>query len=151
MGLNISVYTEKRFLGATEPEDEDWDYAEYDFETNKRIGFYEGVRIGDSGNIPYSSYNMLREKLCKFTIGIDINLVWERPMPYYPFIEIINFSDCEGMINNNNCKKLNDEFIKWESRIKEIAKDDTYFLNFYENISSLFKLAVENNGIISYN
>ncbi len=151
MGLNISVYRVKKFLGDTEPEDENWDFITYDKKTNERNGYYEGERIGDSGNIPYSSYNMLREKLCELTIGINIREVWEHPKSVYPFIDIINFSDSGGSIDNNTCQRLYAEFIDWESKIKELSENDKYFLNFYDKMLNLFKLAIDNNGLIIYN
>lgn len=79
----------------------------------RHLGFYEvsketfHFRAGS-----YSGYNRWREWLCETFIETTTGNVWDNPEAYKdkPFVELVNFSDCEGTIGNALCKKLLEDF-----------------------------------------
>lgn len=66
-----------------------------------------------------------------------------------PFVEIIIFSDCEGFIDAIHCKKLYEDFCKFEEVAKVRLKDELNFMNFYKSMKEAFKFGSE-NGFVNY-
>lgn len=59
--------------------------------------------------------------------------------------EILNFSDCEGIINNRCCKKIYDDLLKVD---KNLLAD--YSLNTYTSLVEGFKLASTEEGVVQF-
>jgi len=72
-----------------------------------------------------------------------------------PFYEILNFSDCEGIIGPEICKKLYEDFVNFDNKAKTYSKaNNQYYLNnnFYDlylKFKEAFKVTSD-NGIVSF-
>lgn len=64
-----------------------------------------------------------------------------------PFSELINFSDCEGVIDSKNSKKLFSDFEKFQNKANKFQDDE--FLYFYNSIRDAFKMASD-NGVVRF-
>jgi hypothetical protein len=60
----------------------------------------------------YSGYNHWREQLSLVFLGEYPRTIWDDPHSFNdkPFVELINFSDCEGILGTNVCQKLLSDF-----------------------------------------
>lgn len=78
--------------------------------------FREHFRAGS-----YSTYNWWRELLCTVALGKEPKEIWENPEKWkdQPFFQLINFSDCEGVIGPITAEKLARDF--QENRNRFIA------------------------------
>lgn len=63
-----------------------------------------------------------------------------------PFYELINFSDCEGLIGPEVCKKLYEDFVLFEDKAKE---EDEYFYRKYCDWKEAFRVA-SYEGFVSF-
>ncbi len=153
MGLSAVAYSDVRFLGKNVLNE---DYAFHMYNTKdtnqnvKKEGYYAGKRIYSTGNVSYSTYGKYRNKLCKAVTGLDAEQVWNNPHPDLPFIEMINFSDCEGGFDNEVCVELKKDFLEWKNKIESEFKEDIFFLDFYKKFLEVFKDAADNNGVVVY-
>ena len=87
----------------------------------------------------YSGYNLWREQLAAL---VDINPrdVWNAQQPPSgPFVELINFSDCEGVIGPVTSAKLARDFA--EHQAKADAHEDEWFRTRYVHWREAFELA----------
>lgn len=144
MGLDISVYKKIDFKsfqsisGKSEEElDELYDnmlylyseYKPYNQSDDIKEGFYNYekrdyyFRAGS-----YSGYNLFRKVLCKSFYGFDPEIIWDKPNDYTnkDFVELINFSDCEGFIGPKTSKKLFNDFVKNENKFNKFLEDERF-------------------------
>ena len=112
------------------------------YKSKEKIGFRAGS---------YSGYSRWRNDLAKLA-GYAENsymkhgsecqsydkTVWDDPKPG-PFMELINFSDCEGVIDNEISSKLASDFAEFQSKAN--ATDDEYFIQKYNDWRKAFELA----------
>jgi hypothetical protein len=63
-----------------------------------------------------------------------------------PFYELINFSDCEGIIGPEVSTKLYNDFVKFEVVAKN---EEEYFYRKYKDWMKAFKVA-SNKGVVSF-
>ncbi len=98
-------------------------------------------------SMPYSSYNEVRSKIA-ILAGLTCEKVWEEKNFRVPFYRFINFSDCEGSIDQKNCQKLLVDFNRFKSEV--IKSPDEYFKNFYLKYLNGLEYAVNNNGALFY-
>lgn len=94
----------------------------------------------------YSGYNSWRNNLAKLAGWESDHDAWENGKLGDSFYELINFSDCEGTLGTEVCKKLLKDFIEFEDKVN---KNDTYFYNLYLEWKKAFTIAAE-NGAISF-
>jgi len=73
-----------------------------------------GFRAGS-----YGGYNAWRNSLAVMAGYGSDKAAWEKDPSEGPFIELINFSDCEGFLGPDVCKKLHADFLEWDSRARE--------------------------------
>lgn len=137
-------------------------------------GWYEvprddsGVNYFRAGS--YSGYNNWRNDLA-LAAGYEggADEVWSMGDRLYepdspPFLELINFSDAEGVIGPAISKKLYNDFVNYENKVKqevdnwylkihpekEYGVDDTkWFLSKYEDWKKAFESA-SNGGFVSF-
>lgn len=111
-----------------------------------------GFRAGS-----YSGYNWWREQLCKFALDAVPNDVWGDPEHYEgrPFVELINFSDCDGSIGATTAAKLLDDFEAYADQVvgwaaSAITDDDerSYFLESYGEWQNAFAIASDHGFLI---
>lgn len=164
MGLDISAYSQAEWLGGRKPEtSNDWDYVynedliwvqcwgpyEAQFEgltegLYKVNGTSTGFRAGS-----YSGYNIWREQLSKAILGVDPLVVWNNLDNFKgaPFVELINFSDCEGYIGPIVSTKLLADFKQHWTDFSALA--DTYSGAKYNDWLEGFELAAD-NGFVEF-
>lgn len=105
----------------------------------------------------YSGYNWWREHLCKFALGCEPGELWEDPEDFEgkPFVELINFSDCEGAIGPRTSAKLAADFASHEPRVASWAEahieepdNRGYFIELFGEWKRGFELAAQNGFLI---
>lgn len=111
-------------------------YKSYDF--SMRAGSYGG-------------YNKWRSQLAALVGYGEIDKSQEADMNAFkctvgPFINLIRFSDCEGVISSTVSKQLAAEFEMYEEQAK---KQDVFFYNKYLEFKKVFEIASE-NGIVVF-
>jgi hypothetical protein len=72
-----------------------------------------GFRAGS-----YSGYNWWRRHLSLMALGVEPEDVWADPQEYAgePFVELINYSDCDGCIGPRTSRKLARDFRRHAGR-----------------------------------
>lgn len=111
----------------------------------------------------YSGYNGFRDRLSKALLGVEASAVWEDPASFEgrPGYEMIDFSDCEGVISSSVADKLHKDLVGnrevFEKHLIEEfdADNDKPFdpisldMETYDDFIYAFKLASE-NGVVVY-
>lgn len=80
--------------------------------------------------------------------GVPPQVVWQNPMGYAgrPFYELIDFSDCEGVIGPEVSAKLAKDFADWDEQAKRTLDDYDYEM--YSNWHKAFKIASDGGAVI---
>lgn len=100
-----------------------------EFEAGEVYGFENSID-GWSGG--YGKYNRWRELLAKLagypeTNGSHAAACWadtaREPITGGPFYELIDFTDCDGVLGTAVCAKLANDFAEWDDRAKKIGGD----------------------------
>ena len=159
MGLDISGYSNIKMLECETDEDGEpigLSYGEYcrlyinsdypqraDNIVNGNYSFDDEVdfRAGS-----YSGYNAWRSQLATLAGFKDANEAWDSEGKDYPFRDLINFSDCEGVIGPDTCKKLLTDFIAHDEKAKELGD---YFYEQYQKWTKAMDLG-SNNGAVQF-
>jgi hypothetical protein len=107
----------------------------------------------------YSGYNRFRKLLCEALVGVEDEILWANPDLYkdHPGFEMINFSDCEGILGTLVCQKLysqllenRDKFIAYlENEFLEESKEISWEIETYDDFLEGFRLGSQ-NGIVVY-
>ena len=140
MGLDITAYRRVKRIGDATSWDDyenrfDWRVATFvpsdqDFQ-ERTPPIAGGVYARNEGDLfefragSYSGYNDWREELSKMAMGVVPQVVWVNPERYQglPFFELIHFSDCEGIIGTDACKRLAEDFATWQEKADAINDD----------------------------
>lgn len=64
-----------------------------------------------------------------------------------PFIEQIDFSDCEGVMNTEVSKKLYEDYLAYDHLAQLIGG---HFYEKYKDFKESYKIASENNGVVVF-
>lgn len=107
---------------------------------------HEGETIGFPCG-PYSSYGEWRARLCRAILSVEPQAVWQNEEQFAaePFYELINFSDCEGVIGPLSSGRLAAAFKENREKFALIA--DGYDLKLYDNFASAFALAAHDGAV----
>lgn len=141
MGLDITAFSHAVRLSEEDKSQEDlwndgWKIVNAGFhgiEAPLELGaFYNGKNELSFRAGSYSGYNDWRAWLCFMALNCAPDDVWAHPECYAgkSFVELINFSDCEGIIGSTAAKKLAGDFANWQhgaDKIKDVLiahKDD---------------------------
>lgn len=111
-----------------------------------------GFRAGS-----YSGYNLWREYLAEM-IGTTPKAIWNRrdetpKPPVDPFVELIDFSDCEGVIGSKVAAKLAKDFATLAHLVEPFAKKITnsdnreWFVAKYNEWRKAFELAADGGAV----
>ena len=161
MGLDITAYSQLKDTGRPFDWDTDEgnayipgnipDFAKRCVEFTPRNVFeYEDTlhaRIG-----AYSSYGAWREKLAELA---GYPPVVGRPRPYSegawaategPFRELIDFTDCDGVLGTAVCQKLAKEFADYEASARLLGDED--FLYTYLQFKAAVELASDGGAVV---
>lgn len=177
MGLDISAYSEIKLQKQFTEDytrhdyyenDDNWDYTV--LYNNKHFPIQYGNLIEGAYSYDdkmefragsYRGYNAWRNRLAVLAGYGSAERVWQICNDYtkaqgedsydmpsdMPFIEIINFSDCEGVICSEIAKKLLNDFKTFDEKAKESM--DGYSYERYQSWTKAFELA-SNNGAVSF-
>ena len=169
MGLDITAYKSIKKLGSCENYDDyEKQFDEYDtlyiVNSNKYFpGMMSGIETNDVYSYEdmydfragsYSGYNRWRELLCKTMVGVLPSLVWGNKDCFKggPFIELINFTDCDGIIGPEMCKKLHKDFIDNKDTIdnrQDVGDDlEEYFERLYLEWCKAFEFASQDGCLV---
>jgi len=106
----------------------------------------------------YSSYNIFRNLLSKAVLKVNAETAWNKPSKYCnkPLWDIINFSDCDGVIDcstsktlYNNLKESRSIFKTYISKTDSIGEmDEEHNMQLYDELIKCFKLGAEDGIII---
>ncbi|MCI0704316.1 MAG: hypothetical protein L0241_24930 [Planctomycetia bacterium] len=107
----------------------------------------------------YSGYNWWRNQLSLFALEVGAEAVWREPRIYRgkPFVELINFTDCDGRIGTSVCEKLAEDFTSHAARAKRFPSTMTStdpdawpgddWLAVYRQFARAFRLAAQNGAL----
>lgn len=106
-----------------------------------------GFRAGS-----YSGYNLWRRMLCRFAHGVEPEEVWEHPRRYRgkAFVELIDFSDCDGRIGAKVAAKLAQDFRDHAKRVADYSTtldDGEYLWEVYQEFATAFALAGQDGAL----
>lgn len=91
----------------------------------------------------YGGYNDWREVLSMMVHGVMPRTIWENTGAYKgtPFFELINFSDCEGILGAAVCAKLAADFAQYQGRAD--TSHDEWWLRKYGEWRKAFEIAAD--------
>ena len=142
MGLDITAYSNLKFSENQDPDDYDniriWKNSSFPDHCELEEGSYEET-IDTRGHQfragSYSGYNTFRNVLAQCTLGVKADRVWEDVdnYAYKPFFNLINFSDCEGIIGPKYSAELYRDFVDNRDRFIRNLKQEIDFTKETEN------------------
>lgn len=160
MGLDISAY--RRIKADPMATEDSWQthariYVNPDFPTRAdgiTEGWYSyaestGFRAGS-----YSGYGEWRDLLAKLA-GYPATREGSRHSHSAgawkaeggPFWELINFSDCDGVIGPVTSWKLAADFAEWDERAKAFAETRQWFYELYRSWREAFEMAADSGAV----
>ena len=102
----------------------------------------------------YSSYNWWRDQLARFAHGVPAEEVWAHPRRYKgkPFVELIDFTDCDGRIGTPVAAKLLADFQAHAGKADDFAtslgEEAEYWLEVYREFTEAFRLAAQDGALM---
>lgn len=163
MGLDITAY--RRLVKVENPKMEDGEPVDWENEWLAHEGVVamteedwpgrsEGIEAGAvyrAGETmafragSYSGYSAWRDSLARVAGYGSARAVRDNPTKNGPFIELINFSDCEGVIGSVVAAKLAKDFAEHEERIAGL--EDGYFMEHYREWRRAFEMASDGGAV----
>lgn len=106
------------------------------FDTEDTLGFRAGS---------YSGYNEWRRWLATLGGHESVDACWSGKITEGPFLELINFSDCEGVIGPVVSAKLAKDFEALQDKADTYAEDEegNYFVQLYAKWRAAFEMAAD--------
>lgn len=175
MGLDVSAYR-NAVLVEVLPRVEDWEEKYYDLsqplEWRPDTDYIHNIRGFESrrGNLvtggvyrhterfdfragSYSGYNWWRDQLSRCMLGVSAKEAWSySDNPTWQeksFFSLIHFSDCEGVIGTEICKRLAKDFADNQAAADAYnAEDDSeWWHEQYSKWRKAFELAADNGYV----
>ncbi|MBF6611608.1 MAG: hypothetical protein IVW55_00585 [Chloroflexi bacterium] len=158
MGLAIRAVSKVSFVSAGYAES--WGHGDHISISTFNAGFSErldglrggvylirGSELGFSAG-GYADYGNWRDRLSLLMVGVPQERVWACKHRYEnaPFVELIDFSDCEGAFGPATSKVLAADFARYATRI---ATEDSEFADLYRRFRQAFELASD-TGFVLY-
>lgn len=156
MGLDISAYRQLVMVENPELDADgspiDWDGKFQAFTSDEFASQAEGIidravyTYADSMGFragSYGGYNGWRNELAKLAGYVSADAVWAACPMEGPFVELINFSDCEGVIGPKVAAKLAKDFAEYQAKIT----GDDYFAERYALFKAAFEMASDNGAV----
>jgi hypothetical protein len=128
-------FTERDFTGRTKG------LSAGVFEPEQQHGFRAGSYIG---------YNQWRDHLARMAHGMSAEQVWSGGVESEAFLELINFSDCEGLIGPQVSAKLAQDFEDHEAKAEayaETIEDGDWWIDRYRQWWRAFQMASDNGAV----
>lgn len=107
--------------------------------------YTKGERSMDFRAGAYSSYNRWREWLARLA-GYEVEELFDRLPAEGPFVELINFTDCDGVIGPTCAGKLAKDFATYQTQA-ETSKSPPGYLEFYNKMRAAFELAADGGAV----
>jgi hypothetical protein len=162
MGLDITAY--RRLTPAPDAEldsdgcPQEWDRYVRLRENSDFPAHAEGVAQGvvqgfaDSFGFragSYSGYDQWRDRLAQLVGWNSAEACWQATSGGRdgPFRELINFSDCEGVIGPAVAAKLAKDFADWDERARTFGGFDGWFVEQYERWRKAFEMAADGGAV----
>jgi hypothetical protein len=97
----------------------------------------------------YSGYGLFRRLLSEIFLHSDPAEVWKTPKAYkgQPFYELVDFSDCEGVIGPEVSSKLHSDFVEGRAQFFEECEDEWYRQK-YDDWTKALSISKENGALI---
>jgi len=168
MGLDIAVYS-KVFQVSDLPyvgEEIDWDKVDDtdgivvvknrlcdDLAADLAEGIYGSQKSWRFRAGSFSGHKAFKDFLSVTFIGVSADKIWADPEQYAaaPFVQLVNFSDCEGVIGATVSKKLYADFVVNEERFLTATSMpgdlNEWRRNCYSNWKRAFELAKDDGCI----
>lgn len=155
MGLDIVALREVQW----HPPADDWDYHVFrsahpnPYFADRADGLKDGLYSFTSDYSfragSYGGYNRWREWLSALALGVAPEKVWNDYETWVgsPFVELIDFSDCEGLIGPKTSEKLAQDFETFLA-VAERDRDD-YYLTTYRHFANAFGMA-SHDGLVQF-
>ncbi len=95
----------------------------------------------------YGGYGAFREWLCRLASIPEPRVQWAAPEKYagLPFFELVNFSDCEGVIGSIACAELAKDFATYQEQAN--AANDEWLTPLYAKWRQAFELAAKDGCV----
>jgi hypothetical protein len=146
MGLDISAMSNIKRSEVQDPEDYDsiriWHNSNFPDHCELEEGNWEETpqtrkHMFKAGS--YSGYNQFRNVLALCTLGVKAETVWEAEDIYMnrPFFNLLNFSDCEGIIGPEYSEALYGDFRDNRDRFIRNLKQEIDFTKVTEDPLSI--------------
>ena len=155
MGLDITAYSniKKETKRENIDVDEAYEHNWTDFYIHNQQDLYQHIDVDDSYFYSYEDtehmragsyggYNSWRNLLRQLASSLPLD-----KDGYYPFYELINYSDCEGVIGTMCSTKLAKDFNDYEEQA--CSHLEGYNLTKYYEWKKMFELA-SNNGAVKF-
>ncbi len=152
MGLDISYYSKVKRVGDC-PEDGDFDYdalahlyqnpdfrAQADGITDGLYGYEGGDGFRAGG---YGGYNAWRRWLAEQAGYVDDDAFDGRVPADAPFLPLVNFSDCEGVIGAETSKRLAADFAAFADKV---TGEPSYIAKFHQ-WKRAFEIAADDGAV----
>ena len=163
MGLDISYASKINFESRSISGEVDNLYL---YPNDSLLDQSEGIQ-GSFRAGSYSGYSSWRRTLAKM-IGWEIEELWQHVGTLVqrnenlndvlnesdelkvdiPFVELLNFSDCEGFIGPKTSAKLHADFLEWDKKAKNFDSQNSYFYETYKEWTEAFKVASDGGCVI---
>ena len=116
------------------------------------IAYYGGKGNGGFRAGSYTGYNDWRNRLAELALGMKDRDVWAVEGKVKAFGELIHFSDCEGTLETDTCKKLAKDFRDYAAEIKaklnlKDNEEDRWFWYLYEQWQEAFESAADGGRV----
>lgn len=127
------------------------------YKAAESFGFYAGS---------YGGYSRWREELAELAgypmaavieSGDVLDMAYRKHHPHaaaawnegaesLPFYELVNFTDCDGVLGTACCKKLSADFVAFQAKAE--AHPDLHFRQLYTEWQTAFALASDNGCVV---
>jgi hypothetical protein len=166
MGLSIYATSKIKLVGnIIDDEPAENDINVYPGTFNRISGLEVGIYKPTGESIEYdfhagaySTYNWFRRNLSAAIFGVAPEQIWENNEAYEgrPFFELIEFSDCDGIIGPDISKKLYEDFETHRSSMIKFCLDNfinddssyDYTMGMYDNFTTAFKTASDGGLVL---
>lgn len=163
MGLDITAYRKLKRVKSPEMEGEEpvnWQAechireSDIDLTESNFPGRTDGLAPGvytfeDKVDVyagSYGGYNQWRDQLARHSGYPSASAVHQAPPDEGPFVELINFSDCEGYIGASVASKLAKDFAEHQFRILA-ESENAYFIEKYLEWRKAFEMAADGGAV----
>lgn len=155
MGLDVVAISKARFKDSNwkDGEEGENEHSVHKAEFNRMDGLPEGIyeALGEQFHFragSYSGYNQWRRQLALTFARMEPEVIWNHDDHELeaPFVELINFSDCDGAIGPATSKKLAKDFDDYVGVAGE--QMDEYDFRIYLNFLHAFTIAADDGFVI---